>query len=299
MLHPASATQVTRRGASLLDPGAAKRTVGLFTRLFERTDPATDPLPPATTIAKSSAPGWDAIDRVLAARYGQQEPRHYATLLKYASATRTRSTVSASIEMTAIRRIGTRELRPRRTRCRGVPEDLDVSGWRHRADLSPAPRRSATRMSTRTGTGDRDRTRPEGAETRLVPRVHTELVRLHGLGEGLLQEPRGGSFRSHVVHPGRNHRVDVAVRSTVAHADVRSAWSVADRSSASRRRASRRSRTGPWISRCPVGCRRSRLSPCARDRSSAGGRARFADRAATAGTRDRCARTAPSRPRYR
>ena len=31
----------------------------------------------------SRAPGWDAIDEALAGAYGDQEPKHYGTIIKY------------------------------------------------------------------------------------------------------------------------------------------------------------------------------------------------------------------------
>lgn len=59
--------------------------MGAFRKLFGRGDkPAGDPVHDHLADPAAEAPGWDAIDRALAPIYGDQEPKHYGTLLKYA-----------------------------------------------------------------------------------------------------------------------------------------------------------------------------------------------------------------------
>lgn len=57
----------------------------MFKKLFGRGANAAD-APPHDDLADpaAEAPGWDAIDRALLPIYGDQEPKHFGTLLKYA-----------------------------------------------------------------------------------------------------------------------------------------------------------------------------------------------------------------------
>jgi hypothetical protein len=51
--------------------------------------------------------GWDAIDRALQTVYGDQQPAHFGTLIKFRLGEKSRWTASASIAASRARRTGT------------------------------------------------------------------------------------------------------------------------------------------------------------------------------------------------